>query len=104
MLFLIFQTCDLRLIHIDLQSVLGQVFHELLQLILGHVELVLSASEFSLEVLDLSNLDVDLSLETGNLLVVVADLAFHFCLRCFELGDLVCLSAILVIELLIYGL
>ena len=103
-LLLVLQTGDLRFEHVDLQPVLGQVLHELLQLVLGHVQLVLGTRELTLEVLHLFDLDVDLSLEARDLLVVVTDFTLHFCLNGFELRDLVGLGAILVIELLVDGL
>jgi hypothetical protein len=47
-LFFVLQPGYLRLEDIYLELILSQIFHELLQFVLGHVELVLGTSEFSL--------------------------------------------------------
>jgi hypothetical protein len=97
-LFLVLKPSYLGIKDIELELVLGKVLHELLRLVLGHVELVLGARELPLEVLHLPHLDVDLSLETRDLLVVVTDLALHLGLYGLQLGDLFSLRTDLVVE------
>jgi hypothetical protein len=71
MLFLVSETSDLRLVHINLQFQLSEIFVHFLKLILSHIQFILCSGKLLFQILHLSNFDANFTLEASKFLIII---------------------------------